>query len=67
MINKKVSKIIGPVAGVMGFMIAMGAVSVPVYAAETILSQSADSNYEINQNGVKFKVTNIIGTRDEHN
>lgn len=64
MINKKVSKIIGPVAGVMGFMIAMGAVSVPVYAAETIVSQSADSNYEINQNGVKFKVTNIIGTKN---
>ena len=63
MINRKVSKIIGPVAGIMGFMIAMGAVSIPVYAAETIISENADSNYEINQNGVKFKITNIIGTK----
>lgn len=63
MINKKVSKILGPVAGIMSFMIAMGSVSIPACAAETTIAQSADVNYEINQNGVKFKVTNIVGTK----
>ena len=58
MLNRKVSKIIGPVAGIMAFMIAIGAVSIPVYAAENV-----NSNYEINQNGVKLKVTDIAGTK----
>lgn len=63
MVNKKISRIMGPAAGIMGFMMAMGAVSVPVYAAETVISQSADAGYEMNQNGVTFKVNNIIGTK----
>lgn len=63
MVNKKISRIIGPAAGIMGFVMAMGAVSVPVYAAETVISQSADAGYEMNQNGVKFKVNKIVGTK----
>ena len=35
----------------------------PVYAAETVISQNADAGYEMNQNGVKFKVNKIIGTK----
>ena len=63
MVNKKISRIIGPAAVIMGFIVAMGAVSVPVYAAETVISQNADAGYEMNQNGVKFKVNKIIGTK----
>lgn len=63
MVNKKISRILGPAAGIMGFMVAMGAVSMPVYAAETVISQSADAGYEMNQNGVKFKVNKIVGTK----
>ena len=63
MVNKKLSRIMGPVLGIMGFMITMGAVSIPACAAETNISQSAYSNYEINENGIKFKVTDIVGTK----
>ncbi|WP_294401885.1 hypothetical protein [uncultured Clostridium sp.] len=63
MVNKKISRIIGSAAGIMGFMMAMGVVSIPAYAAEAVISQSLDAGYEMNQNGVKFKVNKIVGTK----
>ena len=71
MINKKISKIIGPAAGIMVFMMSIGIIPVQAYAAETksiqneaSLSKSGNVNYEIEQNGVKLTVTNIIGTKN---
>ena len=72
MINKKLSRIIGPAAGVMVFMMSVGIMPVQAYAAETIsvqneaaLQNSGNVNYEIEQNGVKLKVTDIIGTKNK--
>ncbi|MGG7187467.1 hypothetical protein ACQPUS_16570, partial [Clostridium butyricum] len=71
MINKKISKIIGPAAGIMVFMMSIGIIPVQAYAAETksiqneaSLSKSGNVNYEIEQNGVKLTVTNVIGTKN---
>ena len=71
MINKKISKIIGPAAGIMVFMMSIGIMPVQAYAAETksiqneaSLSKSGNVNYEIEQNGVKLTVTNVIGTKN---
>lgn len=72
MINKKISKIIGPAAGIMVFMMSIGIMPVQAYAAETqsiqneaSLSKSGNVNYEIEQNGVKLTITDIIGTRNK--
>lgn len=72
MINKKISKIIGPAAGIMVFMMSIGIMPVQAYAAETqsiqneaSLSKSGNLNYEIEQNGVKLTITDIIGTRNK--
>ena len=63
MINKKVSRIIGPVAGIMGIVMVMGTVPVSVYAADTAVSQNKQSVYETEENGVKFKITDILATK----
>ncbi|MGY5215239.1 hypothetical protein [Clostridium butyricum] len=72
MINKKISKIIGPAAGIMVFMMSIGIIPVQAYASETqsiqneeSLSKSGNVNYEIEQNGVKLTITDIIGTRNK--
>lgn len=72
MINKKISRIIGPAAGIMVFIMSVGIMSVQAYAAETqnvqnegSLLKSGNVNYEIEQNGVKLKVTSIIGTKNK--
>ena len=63
MINKKVSRIIGPVAGMMGIVMVMETVPVSVYAADTTVSQNNQSVYEVEENGVKFKITDILATK----
>ena len=72
MINKKLSRIIGPAAGVMVFMMSVGIIPVQAYAAETqsvqneaALLNDSNVNYEIEQNGVKLKVTDIVGTKNK--
>ena len=72
MVNKKISRIIGPAAGVMVFMMSIGIIPVQAYGAEiqSVKSEAAMSgnenmNYEIEQNGIKLKVTDIIGTKNK--
>ncbi len=71
MINKKIGKIIGPVAGAMLFIATISIMPVKAYAAETQILQNSTSNienenksYETEQNGTKFKVSDIVGTRN---
>ncbi len=40
MINKKISKVLGPVLGVMGFMLAIGILEVPVFADDNMQATS---------------------------
>jgi len=40
MINKKISKVLGPILGVMGFMLAIGVLEVPVFADDNVQATS---------------------------
>jgi len=44
MINKKISKVLGPVLGVMGFMLAIGVLEAPVLAADNVQATSTYIN-----------------------
>lgn len=48
MINKKISKIIGPAAGIMVFMMSIGIIPVQAYAAET---QSIQNEASLSKSG----------------
>lgn len=72
MINKKISRIIGPAAGIMVFMMSIGIIPVQAYGAEiqsvkseAAISENENMNYEIEQNGIKLKVKDIIGTKNK--
>ena len=41
MINKKISKVLGPILGVMGFMLTIGVLEVPVLADDNVQANSA--------------------------
>lgn len=40
MINKKISKVLGPIIGVMGFMLAIGVLEVPAFADDNVQASS---------------------------
>lgn len=77
MVNKKLSRILGPVLGIMGFMLTIGIIEVPVFAednvqanfqyASNIEKESKDDFFTINksaiQNGVKVTVDKAIATK----
>ncbi|MDO5516109.1 MAG: hypothetical protein Q4F66_01060 [Clostridium sp.] len=76
MINRKISRIIGPVAGMMTILIAMGAISMPVYAedkeqVEYSYNQSVFNKDNLNrekvieENGCRLTVKNIAATRNK--
>lgn len=72
MVNKKISRIIGPAAGIMVFMMSIGIIPVQAYDVDTqsVKSEAAilgneNMNYEIEQNGIKLKVKDIIGTKNK--
>ena len=71
MVNKKISRIIGPAAGIMVFMMSIGIIPVQAYDVDTqsvkseaAISGNENMNYEIEQNGIKLKITDIIGTKN---
>ncbi|MDR3597264.1 DUF4179 domain-containing protein [Clostridium sp.] len=45
MINRKISKILGPILGVMGFMFAIGVMDSPVFAADIATTTQASVTY----------------------
>lgn len=78
MVNKKLSKILGPVLGTMVFMSAIGILEVPVLAddnvqADSIASASVNNseykdysitiNKSVTQNGIKVTADKAIGTK----
>lgn len=78
MINKKLSRILGPVLGIMGFMLTIGVMEAPVFAEKNVQAKSAYStnlaavenkDYFLNidksetQNGIKVTVDKVIATK----
>lgn len=78
MINKKLSRILGPILGIMGFMLTIGVIEAPVFAEDNVQANSAYSasiasvenkDYFLNinknetQNGVKVTVDKAIATK----
>ncbi|MFW2490454.1 DUF4179 domain-containing protein [Clostridium chromiireducens] len=83
MVNKKISKLLGPILGVMGFMLAIGVLESPVLAADNVQATSTyiDSttssatykDYSINvnksviQNGLKITLEKALATKHKLN
>lgn len=55
MINKKISKILGPIIGIMGFMLTIGVLEVPVLAAEATQSSLIDTNSKDSASSAEYK------------
>lgn len=55
MVNKKISKLLGPVAGIMGFMLTVGVLEVPVLADDNVRATTAQAT---TSSAVSAKLTN---------
>ncbi|MVX65466.1 DUF4179 domain-containing protein [Clostridium chromiireducens] len=83
MVNKKISKVLGPILGVMGFMLAIGVLESPVLAAdnvqvtstyfdsttsaETYKDYSINVNKSVIQNGLKITLEKALATKHKLN
>lgn len=79
MINKKISKLLGPAFGIMSFMLAIGILEVPALAddnvqvttsiststsaAATYKDYSININKSVTQNGLKITLENVVATK----
>lgn len=78
MVNRKLSRILGPILGVMGFMLTVGIMEAPVFAENNVQANSEylastafveNKNYFVNinksetQNGLKVTVDKAISTK----
>ena len=55
MINKKMSKVLGPILGVMGFMLTIGVLEVPVFA---------DNNVQVNSMYTEITTSAAVNYKD---